>query len=440
MSTKTPVQYMNLAEEDNDILSLIRQNEDLERQLDERDKQFLDLEANFKKLLTKEKQKSISSKEQLHGFRDKFDLKKNELMQEILERDEQILQLTKELRQFQHHKRTSSTTKAEQITQSTSTPIRDQSYSNRQSEYDSLSKTEYKLLRIWQTMIDSASKMEWGKWGEMFIPTNFYEHITSKDLWAVSNNKDFTMWLDDEVSAIGHGERFNFLSNKSSRIDLGCPLPRPRSANRQDFQFGRTQKWNSFLHQSLNQIPTMWNLANNLNMTSQNPLMMSINRPICQTSWAYPIVPQWNHIWNNGYTISCMPNDQMYSAQMMRSIDNKLYLDTYQDDPMIAAQINEKVAQKLESAENMLIEMNKKVDILRKEKKTASKEINRIAKRLSSVSMSREKPLTARNFNQNSNLKRFIDNKETTESRVNLILSDTKSDWSEEQIDYPRQK
>lgn len=75
----------------------------------------------------------------------------------------------------------------------------------------------------------------------------------------------------------------------------------------------------------------------------------------------------------------------------------------------------------------MLIEMNKKVDILRKEKKSASKEIDKLAKRLSSVSSSREKPLTARNFNQKSNLRRFINSKETTESKVNLVLSDTKS-------------
>lgn len=112
---------------------------------------------------------------------------------------------------------------------------------------------------------------------------------------------------------------------------------------------------------------------------------------------------------------------------MKINIAIKFILDSYQDDTILAPQINEKVAQKLESAENMLIEMNKKVDILRKEKKTASKEINKLAKRLSSVSASREKPLTARNFNQKSHLKQFIENKETTESKVNLVLSDTKS-------------
>ena len=153
---------MNLAEDENDILSLIRQNEDLERLLDEKDRQFFELENKFKKVLSKEKQNSISSKEQLNDFRDKFGLKKNELMQEMLEKDEQILKLTKELRDMKFHKRISSISKTEQITQSTSTPNRDQSgiNSTRPSEFDSLSKTDYKLLRICQTMIDSASKME----------------------------------------------------------------------------------------------------------------------------------------------------------------------------------------------------------------------------------------------------------------------------------------
>jgi hypothetical protein len=77
---------MNLAEDESDILTLIKQNEDLERQLDERERIIYELEVNFKKMLNKEKQKSISSKEQLDGYRDKFDIKKNELMQEILDK------------------------------------------------------------------------------------------------------------------------------------------------------------------------------------------------------------------------------------------------------------------------------------------------------------------------------------------------------------------
>lgn len=127
MTTKAPIQYMNLTEDESDIITLIKQNEDLERQLDERETIICELEANFKKMLNKEKQKSISSKEQLNGYRDKFDLKKNELMHEILEKDEQILKLTKELRSYKLDNRSSSITKIEPLTKNASTPNRDHS-------------------------------------------------------------------------------------------------------------------------------------------------------------------------------------------------------------------------------------------------------------------------------------------------------------------------
>lgn len=95
------------------------------------------------------------------------------------------------------------------------------------------------------------------------------------------------MCLDDEVSTIAVNDRnMNFISNKSSKIDLNCPVPRPHSASRRDFQFGsKTTKHasNSFLRQSINPTSSCCNQYPNLTMTYQNPLTVSMNRPLCQS-------------------------------------------------------------------------------------------------------------------------------------------------------------
>lgn len=93
--------------------------------------------------------------------------------------------------------------------------------------------------------------------------------------------------------------------------------------------------------------------------------------------------------------------------------------------------MNQRVAERLENAENLLKQMNQKVDILRKEKKTDRKEMKKLAKRINSVSMSRDSlPLTARNFNQPTNRKIMRNNPITTDSQVNLGLSDEQSNTS----------
>lgn len=74
--------------------------------------------------------------------------------------------------------------------------------------------------------------------------------------------------------------------------------------------------------------------------------------------------------------------------------------------------------------------MDAKVDRLRKERTSTTKQMKKLAKRISSVSMSRDSaPMTARNFGQPSNRK-VMKNPEVTESQVNLVLSDSKSDQS----------
>lgn len=88
-------------------------------------------------------------------------------------------------------------------------------------------------------------------------PTAFHEHIKSKDLCTgASDDYDFTMRLDDEVSVIPQVDRnMNLYSNKSSKMDLAnIGNQRPRSMSRKDFQFGNLNncRSNSFLRQSIN--------------------------------------------------------------------------------------------------------------------------------------------------------------------------------------------
>jgi hypothetical protein len=91
----------------------------------------------------------------------------------------------------------------------------------------------------------------------MLEPTAFHEHITNKQqCFGQSDDNDFTMCLDDEVSTIGNADKhYNFLSNKSSKLDLGQFHNRPHSSSRRDFQFGTDMKKctsNSYLRSSIN--------------------------------------------------------------------------------------------------------------------------------------------------------------------------------------------
>lgn len=225
-----PIQYMDLTEDEDDLYSLVRQNQNMEEELTRKDQELKALNSHFKSLLNKEKEKVTIVKDKMVELRDKYDHKKTKLLEEMLEKDEQIVKLTKQLRDNSNaHTPTSATF-------STASNFR-----NRQSELENLSVTEYKLLRMCQRMVDSSSRMECNKCEAMFVPTVFYEHISGKDICSgFSDDSEFTMCLDDEVSAIGNGERYNnLLSNKNSRLDLNCPVPRPHSASRREFQFGK---------------------------------------------------------------------------------------------------------------------------------------------------------------------------------------------------------
>lgn len=122
-----PVQYMNLAEEDDeDPSALLKEIDRLETYAEQKTQEIQHLSNTYKSLMNTERQKVVKTKEKMVEMRDKFDQKKNELMQEILEKDQAILKLTMQLRE-------SKTQKA---------------YDNRPADLENLSTAEYRLLRI----------------------------------------------------------------------------------------------------------------------------------------------------------------------------------------------------------------------------------------------------------------------------------------------------
>jgi vacuolar-type H+-ATPase subunit I/STV1 len=134
----------NSCENDDEVLRIIKDNENLEAILDQKNSEINQLGSTYKNLLNAEREKVVKTKEKMIEARDKFDQKKNDLMQEMLEKDEQILHLTRKVRDISTNQ----------------THISDSSRSNRPAELDNLSVAEYKLFRICQTMVDSASRIE----------------------------------------------------------------------------------------------------------------------------------------------------------------------------------------------------------------------------------------------------------------------------------------
>jgi hypothetical protein len=135
-----PVQYMNLAEEDEvDPSDLFNEIDRLEAYANQKSNEIQHLSSTYKNLMNMERQKVVKTKEKMIEMRDKFDQKKNELMQEILEKDQTILKLTMKVRENKTQKGFDS---------------------SRPADLENLSVAEYKLLRICQNMVDSASRIE----------------------------------------------------------------------------------------------------------------------------------------------------------------------------------------------------------------------------------------------------------------------------------------
>jgi hypothetical protein len=137
---------------------------------------------------------------------------------------------------------------------------------------------------------------------------------------------------------------------------------------------------------------------------------MSMNRPVCQSVCG----------------LNCsMPFNQGFGSILAHH--NHLAA-SYVDNQPNQTSGAEKVVRRLESAENMLKQMDKKVDILRMEKQSTTKQLKKLTKRITSVSMSRDNmPISTRNFGQPSNTKPVKRNREVTDSQVNLVLSDSRS-------------
>jgi hypothetical protein len=143
-----PVQYMNLTDDEEDMVIVLKLNQRLEKQIKLKTEEVEELNATYKSLLNNEKQKLIANKEKVIDFRERFDEKKNQFMHEILEKDEQIVKLTKQLRDI---KKTTNPGMAE---------ARSSSKFGRTSDMSNLSTTEYTLLRMCQNMVDTARRME----------------------------------------------------------------------------------------------------------------------------------------------------------------------------------------------------------------------------------------------------------------------------------------
>lgn len=142
-----PVQYMNLTDDEEDMVTVLKLNQRLEKQLKLKDEEIEELNATYKSLLNNEKQKLIATKEKVIDLRERFDDKKNQFMQELLNRDEHVVKLTKQLRDVNNN--TPSMTTA-----------RSSNKFGRQSDLSNLSNAEITLLRMCQNMVDTASRME----------------------------------------------------------------------------------------------------------------------------------------------------------------------------------------------------------------------------------------------------------------------------------------
>lgn len=94
---------------------------------------------------------------------------------------------------------------------------------------------------------------------------------------------------------------------------------------------------------------------------------------------------------------------------------------------------NERVIARLESTENMLKKMDKKVDIIKREKYSTTKQLKKLTKRFSSAMKNNDYlPMTARNLVIPTGRK-LLKKGEINESQINLRLSDSNESYKNEQ-------
>jgi hypothetical protein len=79
-------------------------------------------------------------------------------------------------------------------------------------------RANYKVLKMCQLIVDRTTRMECAKCYQFFAPTDFYEHVTGKSIDACCDAPDdFTMCLEDEVSAIDGGRSPSLDTNHKMR-------------------------------------------------------------------------------------------------------------------------------------------------------------------------------------------------------------------------------
>ena len=259
--TKAPVNYIDLANNENDFLNIIKQNEKLIDDLEQKENENILLKAQYKKTIDNEKQKVIEYRNKMIEMRDNFDQKRNQFMQELLEKDEEIVKLMTNVRKLNTKNHTKSVINIKKHRRS-ATPSDDlvniqarlsnlgdtnsnapppmppfnatmKAKRSKPIEVESSSVAEYKRLRNKHRLGDSTNRTQYTK----LMPTTFDE-ANSNEVIAENNDNDFTTSLDEEVSSVSHING-NFISSKSSRIDLDKSIPRPQSMNRKEFVFGR---------------------------------------------------------------------------------------------------------------------------------------------------------------------------------------------------------
>jgi len=123
--------------------------------------------------------------EETDRLRCKIEERKNQHMAELLEKDERIIRLTRELRE-EHHHRSKSPMSIDIMSSQGSlalgggrSPIANFGFGSGSPER-SMSQTEVTLLRTCQSMIDASSRIECGFCQKLFDTCVFYEHVVQE--------------------------------------------------------------------------------------------------------------------------------------------------------------------------------------------------------------------------------------------------------------------
>lgn len=138
-------QYMNLANEQEDLEAVIELNQKLEQELALKDEEIEEMAQNFNNALTGESKKVQTLLEKSRQNKEKYEEKKGKLLKTIADQEEQIEGLKQRLNNTSPNGSTPSSKRLGDL------------------NFNGFSNTEMTLLRMCQNMVDSASLMECSK-------------------------------------------------------------------------------------------------------------------------------------------------------------------------------------------------------------------------------------------------------------------------------------